>query len=230
MYWQEDTPEQKSESPGEVVDLAFRIDCRALPMDHAQALSQAVRALLPWFDDEPLAGIHLIHGAGSQNGWYRPEETPDAVLHLSRRARMTLRVPIARVAAARGLRGAKLNIGGKHSLVVGEAQVKILDASATLFARYVAATEDEDEESFVHWVAEELKGMGIRVRKILCGKSHFINISDGRLFTRSVMVADLDREESLRLQHRGIGPHRKLGCGLFIPHKSIAPVKKAAGE
>ena len=229
MYWQEDTQEQKSQNSDEVVDLVFRIDCRALPMDHAHDLSRAVREVLPWLDDEPLAGIHVIHGAGSQNGWYRPDESPDAVLHLSRRARMTLRIPKAQIAAARALSGARLNIG-KHSMVVGEAQVKTLHAPATLFARYVAAPEDDDEESFVHWVAEELKGMGIRVRKILCGKSHFIHTSGGRLFTRSVMVADLDREESLRLQHRGIGPHRKLGCGLFIPHKSIAPVKKAAGE
>ena len=72
----------------------------------------------------------------------------------------------------------------------------------------------------MHWVANELKGMGIRVRKILCGRSHYIRTPAGRLFTRSVLVADLDKDESLRLQHRGLGAHRKLGCGLFIPHRA----------
>ncbi len=227
MYWQEDTHEPTPSATDEVVDLAFRIHCRTLAVDHAYALSQAVRGVLPWLDDEPLSGIHVIHGAGSQNGWYRPEETPDAILHLSRRARMTLRIPTSRVGAARALSGAKLAVG-KHTMVVGEAQVKPLDALPTLFARYVVAREEEDEESFVDWVAQELTNMGIRVRKILCGKSHFIERPEGRLFTRSLMVADLNREESIRLQQQGIGPHRKLGCGLFIPHKGIAPVKKAA--
>ncbi|NCA73146.1 MAG: type I-MYXAN CRISPR-associated protein Cas6/Cmx6, partial [Sphingobacteriia bacterium] len=37
--------------------------------------------------------------------------------------------------------------------------------------------------------------------------------------------AVLTREESIRLQREGLGPHRGLGCGLFIPHKGIDPVK-----
>jgi len=229
MYWHEDTEEHNPDTRDEVVDLVFRIDCRTLPMDHAHALSKAVRNVLPWLDDEVQAGIHVIHVAGSQNGWYRPEETQDAILHLARRARMTLRLPKAQIEAGRVLIGAELDIAG-HTLVVGEAHVKPLDSLSTLFARYVVAPEDDDEEAFVHWVAEELQNMGIRVRKILCGRSHYIHTPTGRLFTRSVMVADLDKEESLRLQHRGLGANRKLGCGLFIPHKGIAPIKKSSDE
>ncbi len=229
MYWHEDTHEQTPDTRDEVVDLVFRIDCRTLPVDHAHALSSAVRNVLPWLDDEVLAGIHVIHVAGSQNGWYRPEETEDAIIHLPRRARMTLRLPRARTEAARTLCGAKLDIAG-HTLVVGEAHVKPLQSLSTLFARYVVAPEDDDEEAFVQWVAEELKSMGIRVRKILCGRSHYIHTPNGRLFTRSVMVADLNKEESLRLQARGLGTNRKLGCGLFIPHKGIAPVRKTSDE
>jgi hypothetical protein len=30
----------------------------------------------------------------------------------------------------------------------------------------------------------------------------------------------------VKVQQLGLGPHRKLGCGLFIPHKGIAPVKQ----
>jgi hypothetical protein len=39
------------------------------------------------------------------------------------------------------------------------------------------------------------------------------------------MIADLPVEESLRLQKTGLGPHRYLGCGLFIPHKGIKDVR-----
>jgi hypothetical protein len=40
------------------------------------------------------------------------------------------------------------------------------------------------------------------------------------------MIADLDTAASVMLQEKGIGPHRHLGCGIFIPHKGI----KAVGE
>jgi len=34
-------------------------------------------------------------------------------------------------------------------------------------------------------------------------------------------------EHAIRVQQVGIGSNRKLGCGIFIPHKSIAPVMPA---
>jgi len=40
------------------------------------------------------------------------------------------------------------------------------------------------------------------------------------------MIADLEVEESLRLQQKGLGPYRYLGCGLFIPHKGIDDIRK----
>jgi CRISPR/Cas system CSM-associated protein Csm4 (group 5 of RAMP superfamily) len=40
------------------------------------------------------------------------------------------------------------------------------------------------------------------------------------------MLADLKPEESLRLQQQGLGPHRLMGCGIFIPHKGIDAVHK----
>jgi hypothetical protein len=38
------------------------------------------------------------------------------------------------------------------------------------------------------------------------------------------MVADLRKAESVKLQEQGIGNHRLLGCGLFVPQKSIDSV------
>jgi len=229
MYWQEESVQNEEHQAGDIVDLSYRVSCRSLPLDHAYALSEAVCAVLPWLRDEERAGVHTIYGPGSQNGWYRPEETEDAVLHLSRRTRMTLRLPRERVEQARRLTGAVLDVAG-HRLEVGEATLRPLDGLPTLLSRYVVSSEDDHEETFLNWMAEELKGMDIRVRKVLCGKTHYIHTPQGRLFTRSVMVADLSKEESLRLQRRGLGPERKLGCGLFAPQKGIAPVKKPGEE
>jgi len=49
---------------------------------------------------------------------------------------------------------------------------------------------------------------------------------DGSIFTRSLMVADLEPEQSVRLQQIGLGEGRTIGCGLFIPHKGIKAVKE----
>jgi len=57
----------------EVVDAVFAIECRSLPVDHAWALSAAIQAALPWFADEPQAGLHTVHGAASGAGWMRPD-------------------------------------------------------------------------------------------------------------------------------------------------------------
>lgn len=225
MYWDEDDGASKAYVvPEDIVDLAFAISCRSLPLDHAHALSSALGAVLPWLDSEADAGVHLIHGAESGNGWYRPDD-PEDVLYLSRRTRMTLRLPKARVEDARALSGAELDIAG-HRLGVGAAAVRPLNPLPTLFARYVAADPARSEEEFLADCAALLRAMDIPVRKMLCGRSHPLRAPDGPVFTRSLMVADLEPEQSVRLQQRGLGPRRTMGCGLFIPHKGVAPVRR----
>ena len=79
-------------------------------------------------------------------------------------------------------------------------------------------------------LAAELKTLEIDCRKMLCGITHALNFPDGPVFTRSLMVADLEPEQSVRLQQTGLGKGRKIGCGLFIPHKGIKPVKAEEGQ
>ena len=74
MYWPEDNDKVAVNVPDDIVDLAFAIDCRHLPVDHAHALSQALLRALPWLYTEDQVGIHLIHGAESGHGWQRPGE------------------------------------------------------------------------------------------------------------------------------------------------------------
>jgi len=68
--------------------------------------------------------------------------------------------------------------------------------------------------------------LGIRVNKILCGKAHDLTTPDGVIHTQSVMIADLDSEPAVTLQQKGVGPGRKIGCGLFLPHRGIKAVKE----
>lgn len=223
MFWQEEKQGSTYRVPDDIVDLGFRIDCKCLPLEHAYALSRALHEALPWLADEERAGVHLIHGAESGNGWMRPEDARSELLYLSRRTRMTLRLPKERLDQARALTGRTLNIEG-YVLTVGEGVVKSLSTSSTIFSRYVANDYGADEQAFVQAVAREIGSHGVAVRKLVCGKDHVLHTPDGDIATRSVMLADLKPQESVTLQQRGVGPHRQLGCGLFIAHKGIAPV------
>ena len=230
MYWNDDkdkTPEFVI--PDDVVDLAFKIGCPTIPLDHADPLSSALLEALPWLAEEEYAGIHLIHGAASGNGWFRPEDTGNELLHLSKRTRMRLRIPNSRLQDAQALSGQTLDIAG-HPLEVGRSDVFLLSSLPTLFSRYVITSEELDETQFLEKVAGQLEALDIPCRKVLGGITHRLNFSDGPVFTRSLMVADLEPEQSVRLQQVGLGEGRTRGCGLFLPHKGIEAVKKPGGE
>jgi CRISPR-associated protein Cas6 len=224
MFWNDEKQKQPEfVIPDDVIDLAFRVACPTLPLDHAHALSSQLLKILPWLEDEALAGVHLIHGAASGNGWYRPQDTAGELLHLSRRTRMRLRIPRHRLEDARKLTGHTLDIDG-HPLEVGSSDVFLLSSLSTLFSRYVMTGEDVDEAAFLEEAARGLQAAGIPCRKLLGGIGHTMQFPDGPVHTRSLMVAELEPEHSIRLQQLGLGEGRNIGCGLFLPHKGIKPV------
>jgi CRISPR-associated protein Cas6 len=229
MHWQETKPDKPYVVPDDVVDLGFRLNCKALPLEHAHALSEAIISELPWLRDEEQAGIHLIHGAESGNGWLRPEDVENELLYLSRRTRMYLRLPQERLQEAMLLVGKELDISG-HALLVGETSIRKLSMSSTIFSRYVVTGENESEEDFIQRLVKEIQGLGVNVNKMLCGRSHVFQLPERKIHTRSVMLAELSPQHSVTMQQHGLGEGRKHGCGLFIAHKGIAPVKEADDE
>jgi len=219
MYWQEESHASTTSVPDDVVDVVYAIQCVRLPVDHAQVLSLAIQQQLPWFATEERAALHTIHVAESGNGWVRPDD----FIHVSRRTKLTLRVPKTRIDDAQQLNGKTLDLGG-HALTVGVAVIRPLSTLTTIFARYITAA-DGDEQQFLRDVLAELKTLGVQPKKMLCGMEKSIRVADGALRTRSLMLAELSVDESLTLQQRGLGSHRQLGCGVFIPHKDIQELK-----
>ena len=222
MYWQESKDNERFTVPDDIVDMVYGIRCRSLPVDHAYALSQAIQAALPWFAGEERAGVHAIHVAESGNGWMRPDD-PGALLQLSRRTRLVLRVPKHRIDDAGRLTGQKLDIQG-HPLEIETANVRKLSDLTTLFARYIV-TDGANEDAFLRDAMKQLGDMDIRPKKMLCGIERIILTPPRSIRTRSLMLAELTPAESIRLQQQGLGPERKLGCGLFIPHKDIREIR-----
>lgn len=223
MLREEDIAPAGEAAPGEIVDAVFAISCRSLPVDHAYALSQAVQAAMPWFALEPRAGLHTIHGAQSGSGWMRPED-PDALLQLSRRAKLALRLPRHRLEAAAALVGHTLQVAG-WPLRVDSLALRPLSRITTLFSRCVVFTAAGDEAAFLVAAAGELDALGIEPQRMLCGRMTPVATPARTYQARSLMLAGLTQEQSLRLQQQGLGTERKLGCGLFIPHKDIADLR-----
>jgi CRISPR-associated protein Cas6 len=224
MYWEERDKEKPVSRPDDVVDLVYPIACHTLPVDHSYALGQAVVQVLSWLPDEEGSGVHPIQVAISAHGWERPAGADD-LLHLSKRTRLVIRIPRDRMEDARALVGREIDVRGQMLKITGEPAVRSLQPNATLYSRNVALNAD-DEDAFLRAAAELLEGLDILVRKMLPGKISVIDAPDGPLATRSLMLADLSAEESLRLQQHGLGPCRYFGCGLFIPYKGIKAVNR----
>jgi len=207
----------------EVVDAVFAIECRSLPVDHAWALSAAIQVALPWFADEPQAGLHTVHGAASGSGWMRPEGD-GALLQLSRRTRLVLRLPAQRMRDAAALSGRTLDVAG-HSMRVGEVTERPLASIASLFSRGVIFEDADDETGFLAAATEALRALGVETPTMLSGRATALATPQGTLHTRSLMVTVATPAHSLALQRRGLGAARKLGCGLFIPHKDVGDLR-----
>jgi len=227
MFWQEDNRATPFQVPSYILDVLFSVVCKRLPVDHAYALSAALRQTAPWIAEaDSGVAVHTVHVAGSQNGWERPGHGTDQYLILSKRTKLTIRVPRQHTEALmQDLTGKTLDVSG-CPLTIGPVKIRRLSKETTLLARYVAAVPHATEEGFLAWAARVLNDQGIRVRKALCGKTTLLTTPGGMLHTRSLMLSDLSPEESIRLQQQGLGPHGGMGCGIFIPHKGIEPVGK----
>ncbi len=226
MFWQED--EDKTlpwEAPDDILDISFTIRCKYLPQDHNWALATAIQAHLPWIGQDRCSGIHSIHVAADANGWHRPEDGSGQLLIPSRRTRLILRVTQQQLPAAQQLSGSTLDIAG-YELTLGPSRTRPLQNAAVVFARYVLADEHEAETAFLERIAADIQTSAqFEVKKMLCGKSHYLHTPNGPRFARHLMIADLDNEASVHVQQYGLGTDKALGCGLFLPHKGIKTLK-----
>jgi CRISPR-associated protein Cas6 len=210
----------------EVVDAVFALECRSLPVDHAYALSQAVQAALPWFGNEPQAALHTIHGAASGAGWLRPEGD-DAELQLPRRTKLLLRLPAHRLADAAALTGRTLEVAGS-ALRVGRLSARPLLRIASLFSRSVIFEGAADESAFLAAATQGLRALGVEASTMLCGRDVTLATPGAIYRTRSLMLTVATPAQSLALQRQGLGEARKLGCGVFIPHKDVGDLRGEA--
>lgn len=203
--------EDEDDAIATMVDVAFPLAGRALPRDHRRLVAEALQLALPWMAGLAGAGVHRVNvvpGGGAR-------------ALLSQRARLTLRVPRERAAELAALAGLVLDIAGE-TLRLGEPRVRELLPHTTLYCDFVAASDD-DEVAFLEAVDTELRALGVPCRRI-CGRRQELDAGGQRLAGYSLMLYELSPADSRRVLEAGIGAHRSLGCGLFVPHRSAAAV------
>ncbi|MEW5880747.1 MAG: type I-MYXAN CRISPR-associated protein Cas6/Cmx6 [Pseudomonadota bacterium] len=191
-------------------DFAYAVSGDRIGRDYADGLCRALTAALPWLDDEPLAGVHPMRGL-----------TPclDGLL-VGGRTRLTLRAPVSRTADCERLQGSHLEVPAP--LTIGRISVRELLPYPVLHAKLVV-TGAEEEADFVADIERGVAELEVDCEMIV-GRRAELRVGTERLVGFSLMLHGLSPAASLHVQERGLGLHRKLGCGLFIPHKSIAAV------
>ena len=218
--WQEDTKKRSAVDHSEMVDLSFSVDCKELPYDHAYELSSEIIKLVPEIKNDNRNAIQTLHGPMSGNGWVRADGEN---IFLSKRAKLCLRVRKDHADKIREIEGKKIKLFG-NELNIGKSKIKSFLVVRDLFCRFVSCNEDLPEENFLEEVQTELRAYKVNINKALCGQSKRIGFGEKSLYTRSLMIADLTKEEAVILQEEGVGKHRLFGCGIFLPHKSIDAV------
>jgi len=160
-----------------------------------------------------LAAVIAVEAAGHGNATVRL--TDGTTLGCSRPWREALQ---------RALAGRELDVGG-HRVRLGEPHLRELLPHNTLYAHFVAsdAADGDDERAFLAAVDAELDALGAACRRV-CGRRQLIRGGVAPLGGFSLMLHGLAVAASLRVLEAGVGGHRRLGCGLFVPHRSAAAV------
>ena len=194
-----------------MVDVVFDAAGKTLPAEHAFGLWRATVRWLPWLEWEARAGIHRLRTAPTGYG----------VALLARRAKLALRVPESRFGDAMALSGKTLDVDGSL-LTIGAGVARPLRPWTTLHAQQVAAGAG-GEAAFQHEVAAWLQSRGVACQ-FITGRRQTVTAGMREIAGFSVVLHGLTPAGSLRMQSEGMGSDRALGCGIFVPYKSIAVV------
>ena len=198
-----------------MTDIQFDLQGSVLPKDNGYVLYRELVRLLPWLESEEMVGIHAIHGAATGEGELVRGKGD---LILNRRTKLVIRLPKTRVADIAKLTGQTISVAG-HCLQIGASKLRPITLHIPLYAHCVT-TGSDDETVFAAEIIHLLDDMHIDCR-FICGRQQTIMTAAGVVPGYSLMLHGMGIEHAIKIQETGLGGHRKIGCGIFIPHKSI---------
>lgn len=219
MFWQENINEEHFTVPEDIVDVLLKIDCKKLPNNYIQTLAQGLIAVFPWLSN---CAIHHIYLPKTGNGWQADNNAE--YVFLPKRTKLILRVPQEKIAELKKIKKIKVPLDNFSLIIDSFLKQKKLSDSTILFSQNIVAPLEISEDDFLQYCYQELRKLNIQPKKMLVGLSDSFTTKEQTLHTRSLMLADLSKQESVLLQEKGIGDYQSLGCGIFVPQKGISEV------
>jgi CRISPR-associated protein Cas6 len=204
------------------IEAAFPLHGDHLPAQHGVAL-YATLCELPdlgaWLEEADDIAIAPISGRVTEH-----------LLALTPDSRILLRLPAAELPRVLCLAGRRLDVAG-HALDLDQPQVRVPQAAADLYAGLVVLDEHTGAETrnyadpegdaqtrraFDAALRRHLAALEILAEPAL-GPPGTLRVPEGSLRGFAVGIGDLAPDDSIHLQEAGLGAHRKLGCGVFLP-------------
>ena len=199
-----------------VIDLSFVLVGTTIPLDHGYSLFSALCRIVPAIHADTSVGVHPIRGRQSAPG----------VLSLTEGSRLRIRLPAEEIAPYIAIAGKEIELAG-HRVQVGIPQVGGLVPAANVASRMVTFRNALTPESFIEHVRGEFERMEILAKPELVSSSRLnfegqpirrvLRVKDNKVVGYALRVLGLGPEESARLQERGLGGRRRMGCGVFCP-------------
>ncbi|MEN3336160.1 MAG: hypothetical protein V7641_5525 [Blastocatellia bacterium] len=187
------------------VELRFPLMGVALPCDHGQAMFRAISRLIP---EAASAGWLLVKDVRSvrQSSIAIPNVLP---------ARLRMRLPQSRVSLMLELAHRRLQVGS-HPVRLGTPEISLLRPCSSLYAKCVVINGCATAGAFLDALVWRLDEMGI-ADEIDIGPQRRFRAGRRSVIGFALTLHDLSEENSIALQEQGLGNHRHLGCGFFVP-------------
>ena len=187
------------------VELRFPILGAALPRDHGQAMFRAISRLIP----EAASASWLL--VKDVRGIKRSPSSPEIIPE----ARLSMRLPQSRVSLMLKLSGKRIAVG-RCPVIFGTPEISLLKPCSSLFAQCVTINGCATPDEFLDALVWRLDEMGID-GEIQLGSRHRFRAGWRVITGYGLTHHDLSEESSIALQEQGVGNHRHLGCGFFVP-------------
>lgn len=205
---------QGSNSP--YVELSFGITGESLPADHGYGLLAAISHLVPELHGISGLSIETITGIPDRQG----------KITLTERSRLRIRLSSDLVDLACLLAGKKLTIGN-CDIWLHIPQILLLQPAARLRSRIVTIKGYQEPEPFLEAAQRQLEQLGIKGTLAIPlnaeGKParQAIKIKKYSVVGFGMEIIDLTEEHSVKIQTIGLGGKRRMGCGIFVPFRSL---------
>ncbi|BDA66916.1 CRISPR-associated protein, Cas6-related [Calothrix sp. PCC 7716] len=200
------------------IDLSFPVYGTELHADHNHRLLAGISNKFPILHELKEFSINTITGIPDKQG----------KIKLTKKSKLYLRLPVEAIAHVYSLAGEKLTIG-ECTIQLGNPELQTLKPVDTLRARLVTIKGYKEPEQFLLAAERQLKALeisaniGIPANDKGEPKRLTLKIQKYTIVGFSVVVSDLNPDDSIKLQIHGLGGKRRLGCGVFF---SNIPIKQ----